>query len=161
MFYEEVFRKLNQKGVRYAVTGGIALVLHGVVRLTADLDLIVELSPENLRRFLDALQELGFQPRVPVGWEEILNPQKRQLWIKEKNMVVMSFYHPQNWLYQIDFFIQEPIPFEEIEKEIKWIEAKDLKIPVVSKELLKRLKKWAGRPQDLKDIEALEALYEK
>ncbi|HIE32693.1 MAG TPA: hypothetical protein EYP81_01410 [Thermodesulfobacteriaceae bacterium] len=62
MFYEEVFRKLNQKGVRYAVTGGIALVLHGVVRLTADLDLIVELSPENLRRFLDAPRNWAFSP---------------------------------------------------------------------------------------------------
>ncbi len=160
MFYEEVFRKLNQKGVRYAVTGGIALVLHGVIRLTADLDVIVDLSRENLRNFLEAIRELGFQPRVPVRWEEILDSEKRKFWIEEKNMVVVSFYHPRNYLYQIDLFIREPVPFEEIEKEINWIKARDLEIPVVSRELLKRLKKLAGRPQDLKDIEALEALNE-
>ncbi len=44
VFYEEVFRKLSDREVKYAVAGGVALVLHGVVRLTADLDLIVELS---------------------------------------------------------------------------------------------------------------------
>jgi len=46
VFCEEVFRKLGDKKVKYAVAGGVALVLHGVVRLTADLDLIVEFSTE-------------------------------------------------------------------------------------------------------------------
>ncbi len=49
MFYEEVFRKLTDREVKYAVAGGVALVLHGVVRLTADLDLIVELSTMSLK----------------------------------------------------------------------------------------------------------------
>jgi len=43
MFYEELFEKLNMSGVDYVVVGGVALVLHGVVRLTADLDLMVHL----------------------------------------------------------------------------------------------------------------------
>ena len=32
MFYEELFEKLNMSGVDYVVVGGVALVLHGVVR---------------------------------------------------------------------------------------------------------------------------------
>jgi hypothetical protein len=41
MYYEDVFKKLDEKGIRYLVVGGVALVLHGVIRLTADLDLLV------------------------------------------------------------------------------------------------------------------------
>ncbi|NUO09217.1 MAG: hypothetical protein HUU08_11145 [Candidatus Brocadia sp.] len=41
MFYESIFDKLNKSHIDYIVVGGVALVLHGVVRLTADLDLII------------------------------------------------------------------------------------------------------------------------
>jgi hypothetical protein len=44
LIYEEIFRALNAKKVKYVVVGGVGLVLHGVVRLTADLDLIVRLE---------------------------------------------------------------------------------------------------------------------
>jgi len=44
MIYEEILRALNARKVNYVVVGGVALVLHGVVRMTADLDLIVRLE---------------------------------------------------------------------------------------------------------------------
>lgn len=50
MIYEEIFRALNANKVKYVVVGGIALVLHGVVRLTADLDLIVRLVRQKISR---------------------------------------------------------------------------------------------------------------
>jgi hypothetical protein len=34
MYYEEIFRSLNKGRVKYAVVGGVAVVLHGIVRLT-------------------------------------------------------------------------------------------------------------------------------
>jgi len=52
MVYEDIFTKLNERKVNYLVVGGIALVLHGVVRLTADLDLIVKLQSDNLAKFI-------------------------------------------------------------------------------------------------------------
>ena len=58
----------------------------------------------------------------------------------------------------IDVFIEEKIPFREVMQEIVQMEARGIMIPVVSVRHLKRLKKAAGRPQDLADIEALEAL---
>lgn len=39
MYYEQIFKTLTDAGVDYLVVGGVALVLHGVVRLTIDLDL--------------------------------------------------------------------------------------------------------------------------
>jgi uncharacterized protein (DUF1330 family) len=56
MYYLEVFSSLNKFGVRYLVVGGVALVLHGVLRLTADLDLVVDLAEDNLVKFLKALK---------------------------------------------------------------------------------------------------------
>jgi hypothetical protein len=158
MFYESVFRMLQKKNVRHAVAGGIALVLHGVVRFTADLDLIVDLEQENLRRFIQAMNELGYRPRNPVQAEDFLDPAKRDRWKREKGMEVFSFVDPAQLMTLVDIFIEEKIPFHEIEKDLVRISAKGVTIPVVSARHLKRLKKAAGRSQDLADIEALEAL---
>jgi len=57
MFYEKVFRMLSEKRVRYAVTGGVALILYGVVRFTAGLDLIVDLEKKNLEKFIEAIKK--------------------------------------------------------------------------------------------------------
>ena len=76
MYYENVFRALQKNKIRYAVAGGVALVLHGVVRFTADLDLIVDLEPVNLKRFVQAMTELGYRPRNPAkaGTKRCISP---------------------------------------------------------------------------------------
>jgi len=158
MYYENVFRTLHKNNIQYAVAGGVALVLHGVVRFTADLDLIVDLERENLQRFIDAMKELGYGPRLPVNADELFDPAKRELWKREKNMEVFSFFDPAQPMTLIDVFIEEKIPFREIMKELVPMTAKGITIPVVSLAHLKRLKKAASRPQDLADIEAIEAL---
>ena len=43
--FERVFRLLDEHDVRYVVVGGIAVILHGTPRLTADLDIIIDLEP--------------------------------------------------------------------------------------------------------------------
>lgn len=158
MFYEEVFRKLGEKKVKYAVAGGIALVLHGVVRFTADLDLIVELSKKNLEKFIDCINELGFKPRVSVNAADFIEPEIRRQWVQEKGMKVLTFYHPQRQINQIDVFVNEPLKFDDIEREIAWVKAKDITIPVVSIAHLKMLKTMSGRPQDIADIDAIDEL---
>jgi hypothetical protein len=158
LYYENVFRTLQKNNIRYAVAGGVALVLHGVVRFTADLDLIVDLEPDNLRRFVEAMTELGYRPRNPVKAEDFLAPEIREGWKREKGMEVFSFVDPAQPMTLIDVFLEEKIPFQEIMKELIPVTAKGIMIPVVSLQHLKRLKKAAGRPQDLADIEAIEAM---
>ena len=158
MYYENVFRSLQKNKIRYAVAGGVALVLHGVVRFTADLDLIVDLEPENLRRFVQAMTELGCRPRNPVKAEDFLDPAIREGWKREKGMEVFSFVDPAQPMTLIDVFVEEKIPFQEVMQEIIQMTAKGITVPVVSLRHLKRLKQAAGRPQDLADIEAIEAL---
>lgn len=158
MFYEEVFRKLTDREVKYAIAGGVALVLHGIVRLTAGLDLIVELSTENLRKFITAINELGYKPKTPVSAEDFIDPLNRKAWKEEKGMEVFSFYHPKMPMNLIDVFVNEPIGFNEIESEIVIFKARDIEIPIISKKHLKALKRKANRPQDIADIEALEEI---
>ena len=158
MYYENVFKTLHKHKIRYAVAGGVALVLHGVVRFTADLDLIVDFEQENLKRFIGIMHELGYRPRNPVKAEALLDPATREQWKREKGMEVFSFVDPAQPMSLIDVFIEEKIPFGEIMKDLVRITAKGITIPVVSLSHLKSLKKAAGRPQDLADIEAIEAL---
>ncbi len=91
MIYEDIFKALNFRRVKYIVVGGIALVLHGVVRLTADLDLIVRLETGNLTRFISVMNELGYKPKVPVKAEEFIDNNKRKTWKREKGMRACRF----------------------------------------------------------------------
>lgn len=61
-----VFQALQAASVRYLVVGGVAVVLHGHPRFTADLDLVVALEPGNARAAVEALAGLGYRPRPPV-----------------------------------------------------------------------------------------------
>lgn len=75
MFYEEILKALYRNNIKFAVTGGVALVLYGVLRLTVDLDLIVSLEKENLKKFLKIIRENSYRPKLPVNEEDILNPE--------------------------------------------------------------------------------------
>ena len=68
---ESLFEALNAAGVRYLVVGGLAVVAHGYVRFTADVDLVLDLEAENARRALDVMRNLGYRPRAPVAMEKI------------------------------------------------------------------------------------------
>lgn len=116
MYYERVFKALEEQKIRYAVVGGVALVLHGVVRFTADLDLIVELEQENLTRFLRLMQDLGYQPRNPVDAQDLIDPKSRASWKREKGMVVFSFATQQPSMELVNVFIEEAIPFSEVQR---------------------------------------------
>lgn len=56
---KDVVRSLQEHEVRYLVIGGIAAVIHGVPRATFDLDILIEPTPENGKRLLEALAEAG------------------------------------------------------------------------------------------------------
>ncbi len=67
---ETILAALNQENIRYLIVGGLAVVAHGYVRFTADLDLIVDLEEQNIRRALTCLGGLGYRPRAPVPLDD-------------------------------------------------------------------------------------------
>jgi hypothetical protein len=62
---ERIFAALEASRARYLVVGGVAVVLHGHPRFTADLDVVIALERANLSKALRALQGLGYRPRAP------------------------------------------------------------------------------------------------
>lgn len=56
----QVCEALNDAGARYLVIGGIACILHGHVRATTDLDILIEKTPENAAAVLAALGAVGY-----------------------------------------------------------------------------------------------------
>jgi len=58
--FKEFIELLNENDVRYLVVGGYAVALHGHPRYTRDLDVWIELSPDNAIKILAALKDFGF-----------------------------------------------------------------------------------------------------
>lgn len=155
---ERVLAALNDAGVRYVVVGGVAVVLHGVLRTTADLDLVIQLDPDNVRRGLEALGRLGYRPRAPVPLESFADEETRRSWIEDKGMAVFSLWHPDGGTFEVDLFIAEPFDFDAVHARAPRLALDRTDVVVVAQADLIELKRASGRHQDLADIEALLAL---
>jgi len=155
LYYEDVFRKLQEKKVNYLLIGGVAVNLWGIERATGDIDLAIAMDKDNIMKFIEAVKELGFAPKVPVKPEELADPQKRKEWLEEKNMRVFSFQHLDNPYVLIDVMIDNPFDFDEMFARRAMMDSKGVKLSVVAVDDLIRLKEIAGREQDLCDIESL------
>ena len=57
--FKEFIRLLNDNQVRYLVVGGYAVALHGYPRYTKDIDLWVEMVPENASKIIQTLDQFG------------------------------------------------------------------------------------------------------
>jgi len=151
----QIFSALNDANVDYVVVGGMAVILHGYLRATADLDLVLGLSPENCERGIAALAAIGFKPRLPIALEEFADPARRRAWIEERNMLVFPLWDPANPLRSLDLFVEEPIAFERMLREADVKDIGGLSVRIASIEHLIEMKQSAGRPRDLDDIAKL------
>jgi hypothetical protein len=157
---EAIFRALQEADARYLVVGGLAVVAHGYVRLTKDLDLVLDLSTESLRRTLTVLESLGYRPMNPVPLLDFANPELRHDWTENRNMKVFNLVSDQYRDVVIDIFPKEPFAFEPeyARSESKEI-APNVRARVVSVPALIAMKVEANRSQDITDIDKLRKLY--
>ena len=156
---EALFKALNEGNVRYLVAGGLAVVAHGYLRLTADIDIILDMDPGNLKKAMKVFESFGYRPRAPVILKDFVDQAKRSSWIREKGLSVFSLWSPDHPATEIDLFVEEPVPFEEAYKACMRLEvAGGVEATVVSLDDLIVLKRKAGRARDLDDIEKLETL---
>ncbi|MDD5262144.1 MAG: hypothetical protein PHD76_09895 [Methylacidiphilales bacterium] len=156
---ETIVKTLNDANVQYLIVGGLAVNAHGYERLTVDVDLVIGLQPENITRALYALRSIGYQTRIPVSPEEFANRENREAWRKDKQMLVLQLWSDAHLRTPIDVFVYEPFDFaEEYAKARKEAVFADIQAPVICYETLLAMKREAGRPKDLLDIEALKKL---
>lgn len=95
--------------MRCVVVGGLAVVLHGHPRLTADVDIVLDLEPVSARKAVEALKAIGLKARAPVDPAAFADPVQRESWIADKSMTVFT---PANPLLILGLFVRDPIPFE-------------------------------------------------
>jgi hypothetical protein len=152
MFIYRLIQALNESAIQYALVGGYAIALHGVVRGTVDVDLVVTLSKKDFVAIERVLLSLGLESRLPVTAEEVFN--FREEYIRNRNLIAWSFCNPKKPSETVDVLLSEDVGnIESVQIPIGSIVAK-----VASIEDLIRMKQKAGRAQDLVDIEALQKI---
>jgi predicted nucleotidyltransferase len=155
---EQVIAALNEAGVRYIVVGGVAVVLHGHLRVTADLDLVVQLARGNVLEAMRALTRLGYRPRAPVAAEKFADPALRESWLRDKGLTVFGLWSNVHPGLEVDIFVSEPFDFDAVYARAARVPLDTTTAVVVSLPDLIDLKLKAGRAVDLADIEALRAI---
>ena len=156
-----VLREFQERNIRYVLVGGLAVLLHGVDRLTADIDLVVDLVPEQATRAVETLLALGFRANAPVDARGFADPVVRKRWQRESGMLVLSFWDPQNRLPTVDLFADYPMDFEALYEDSLLLPLATTAVRVASVEHLIAVKRAAGRPQDLDDVNRLTDLRTK
>jgi predicted nucleotidyltransferase len=160
MFYVDLFRKLEEGGVRYLVVGGIAVNLHGVSRLTHDVDLMLALDSENLRRFVAVAKRYSFKPVLPVKVEDLADAEKVRDWIENKHMLAFGL-RPENPVEPIvDILVKPPVDFETAYRRRVMADVQGQKIAVASIADIITMKTGTGRAKDQDDITMLRRLGE-
>lgn len=155
---ERIFAALEASGARYLVVGGVAVVLHGHLRFTADLDLSLSLDEANVGAALTALEGLGYRPRAPVSLRAFADPAQRAEWERTNGLTVFSLWSAEVPGTEIDLFVSDPVPFEPAWSRRLRAHLGTISVNVASLVDLIEMKRRAGRPQDLEDVRQLEAI---
>lgn len=153
--FRKIFKALNNEKIKYLVVGGIAVNLHGYIRFTGDLDILLLLEKNNLAKMGKAMKKLGYTERLPVSISALSDQKTVKKWLKEKNMKAFSFFPPKSSPLQIDIIIEESLKFNNFLKKKSLKKISGVTIPIVSIEDLIKMKRRADRVQDAIDLEAL------
>lgn len=146
--FGRILKDLNAAGVRYVVVGGIALIRHGVVRATRDVDVVYDPDPSNLEAIRSVAEKWG--ATRPDG-----SP------LLENAFSAGRSVHLSTPLGEIDLLSEETASVSFVNllerSEIRRIDA--VEAPICSLADLVALKRAAGRERDLADLSDLEATH--
>jgi len=138
----EVCAALNGTGSHYLVIGGIACVLHGYVRATIDLDILIERTKDNAERVLEALSTIGYGFARELTPEEILG-----------RPVLIIGDDPQVDIFTVAWSVR----YEQAIARSSVVEIEGIPIPLIGIDDLIASKR-TDRPLDAADVEALEEI---
>jgi predicted nucleotidyltransferase len=157
--FEKIVKALNKNEVYFLVVGGMAVVAHGYGRMTFDLDLVIQLTEENILKGFSALELLGYKPKIPVSGLQFADKKIRESWIKEKGMTVLNLFSDKHQETPIDIFVKEPFNFEKCyQNALKEELSKGNTFRYVDIPTLIAMKKKAGRDKDKDDIKHLKII---
>jgi hypothetical protein len=137
-----VCEALNRSKARYLVIGGVACILHGYLRATTDVDILIERTPENAERVLEALSTIGYGFAREWTPGELL---KRPITVIGDDPAVDVFT------------VAWKVKYEQAAKRSSVADVDGVAIPLISIDDLIETKR-TGRALDAADIEALEEI---
>jgi predicted nucleotidyltransferase len=139
--FKEFIQSLNNNDVRYLVIGGYAVAYHGHPRYTKDIDIWIEIDPDNAANVIKALDEFGFSS-LGLKAEDFLNAGE-----------VIQLGYPPN---RIDIVTApDGVDFPTCYTARISVEIDGVMVNFIDIENLKQNKLASGRKQDLADIENL------
>jgi len=136
----KVCKKFNQVGVDYVIGGGFAVILHGMPRLTDDIDFFVDPAPKNVSKIKRALME--------IYNDEAINDIKAT---DIDDYSVVRYGTPEGFYLDFISRIGDFAEFSDLKKGVEYIEMENIKIPVCGIEVMLRLKGNTVRPIDQQD----------
>jgi len=140
--FKEFIQSLNDNHVRYLVIGGYAVALHGYPRYTKDIDIWIDMSPDNAAKMVRALKQFGFGS-LGLKAADFLVPDQ-----------IIQLGYPPN---RIDLMTTPPgVDFETCYASRLKVVIDDVTVNFIDLENLKKSKQAAGRLQDLADLENLQ-----
>lgn len=151
MLLFQIFEVFKRDKIKYAIVGGYALALHGLVRATMDVDLVLTLNQKDFEMAEKSLMSIGLQSRLPLRAEDLIKMRKE--YIQNRNLIAWSFVDFKNPTRQVDILITKDLR----ELAVVKISIGGKKIPVATLEELLKMKTESGRPQDLIDIKSIKA----
>jgi hypothetical protein len=131
---------LNAAGVKYVIVGGFAVALHGVVRATNDVDVLIEPTLDNARRALKALEGLTW------GVARELDPSE----VVAKPITIIGD-DPRVDLLTLAWSVR----YADAAPKVQKVEIEGVEIPFADLDTLIRTKQ-TDRFQDKADVENLE-----
>ncbi|MCP4757128.1 MAG: hypothetical protein GY866_40205 [Proteobacteria bacterium] len=159
----DLLKDLIDHEVKFIICGGVAVVLHGVERLTMDLDLSVDMSENNLLKLLGVVEKNNMSPRAPIPAESLLDTGIINTITQEKGALVFTFIDNSNPFRQIDIFITKNMHYDTIIDDTEEILLEgNYKARIVSVDKLIDMKKEIEpeRDKDISDIKALMKIRE-
>lgn len=158
MFLRDLFQRLADADVAYCLVGGVAVNLHGVPRMTYDVDLVAELSHENLSSLEQVLRDLGLRCQLPVQLSSLSDPERRAELVSMRNLIAVTFTDPDNLLREVDVLISTEEPAEKIVGRAANLDLEGTTVKLANVDDLIRMKESSGRDQDLDDIDHLQRI---
>jgi len=152
MFIYKIVKIFQKHKIKFAIVGGYAVALHGAVRGTVDLDIVLELDKKSFIAAEAALKSIGLVSRLPVDGRKVFD--FRLEYIKDKNLIAWSFWNPNNPVELIDIILTYNLKGH----KVKNIKSEGIKLPILSIDELIKMKRQSARVQDLEDVKALEKI---
>jgi hypothetical protein len=148
----ELFRALAEHGVDYLVIGGVAAQVHGHRRTTKDLDVTPAPDPKNFERLAAALVALEAHPaELGAGAP---TPTAEQLHVAS----IVPPLATQHGELHILNDVPGAADYAAMRTRALKSNLGGIAVRIVGVDDLVRMKRAAGRPRDLEDVEALTAV---